>query len=91
MIKKIPILIEMAENYKIDRFINMGFLIKSPSQNYALINYLEENNAPLIMKGKLNPIFGYQPVVLKKKYGIDLKGLMEIYPMPEKNIGGKSR
>ena len=40
---------------------------------------------------KLNPIFSYQPGVLRKKYGIDIKVLMDKYPIPEKNMGGKVR
>ena len=69
MIKKMPILIEMAEYYKIDDHINTQFLLYSPSQNYALINYLIENDNPLVINEKLNPIFSYQPGVLRKKYG----------------------
>ena len=91
MIKKMPILIEMAEYYKIDDHINTNFLRHSPSQNYALINYLIENDNPLVINEKLNPIFSYQPVVLRKKYGIDIKVLMDKYPIPEKNMGGKVR
>ena len=91
MIKKMPILIEMAEYYKIDDHINTNFLLHSPSQNYALINYLIENDNPLVINEKLNPIFSYQPGVLRKKYGINIKVLMDRYPIPEKNIGGKVR
>ena len=91
MIKKMPILIEMAEYYKIDDHINTNFLRHSPSQNYALINYLIENDNPLVINEKLNPIFSYQPGVLRKKYGINIKVLMDRYPIPEKNIGGKVR
>ena len=91
MIKKMPILIEMAEYYKIDDHINTQFLLYSPSQNYALINYLIENDNPLVINEKLNPIFSYQPGVLRKKYGIDIKVLMDKYPIPEKNMGGKVR
>ena len=91
MIKKIPILVEMAEHYKIDNYINTTFLLHSPSQNYALINYLAESSTPLVIREKLNPIFSYQPGVLRKKYGIDIKILMDKYPIPEKNRGGKVR
>ncbi len=34
------------------------FLLFSPSQNFALINYLNDNNMPLIENDKLNMIFG---------------------------------
>ena len=83
MLIKLPILIDMAEKYQIDNFLNTSFLLFSPSQNYALIQYLNEKNKPLIIEGKLNPILGKQPGVLKKKYDIDLKELMKKYPMPE--------
>lgn len=82
MIKKIPILFEIAKEFKIDNYITIKYLIKSPSQNYAIINHLNDNNIPLVLDGKLNSIFGYNPGVLKKRYNIDLKKLMEKYPLP---------
>lgn len=91
MIKKMPILIGMAEYYKIDDYINTNFLLHSPSQDYALINYLIESSTSLVIHEKLNPIFSYQPGVLRKKYGIDLKMLMDKYPISEKNMEGKIR
>ena len=90
MLKKLPILFEMAEEYQIENYINTSFLSLSPSQNYALINYLLDNNLPLVIDNKLNTIFGKQPIVLKKKYGIDIKELMKKYPY-ENNIGGIKR
>ena len=90
MLKKLPILFEMAEEYQIENNINTSFLLFSPSQNYALINYLIDNNLPLVINNKLNTIFGKQPIVLKKKYGIDIKELMKKYPY-ENNIGGIKR
>ena len=90
MLKKLPILFEMAEEYQIENNINTSFLTLSPSQNYALINYLLDNNLPLVIDNKLNTIFGKQPIVLKKKYGIDIKELMKKYPY-ENNIGGIKR
>lgn len=83
MITKIPILLEIANFYQIEGYINTSFLLFSPSQNYALIKYLEENNLPLVENNKLNRIFGKQPGFLKKKYNIDLKNLMMIYPFDE--------
>ncbi|MGM9878715.1 MAG: hypothetical protein ACI31R_01660 [Bacilli bacterium] len=94
MIKKIPILIEMAETYDIDNFLNTSFFLKSPSQNYALIRYLEDNNIPLVIEEKLNPVFSNLPGVLRKKYDIDLKKLMELYPYKEsleEKKGGKKK
>lgn len=54
MITKIPILLEIANFYQIEEYINTSFLLFSPSQNYALIKYLEENNLPLVENNKLN-------------------------------------
>ena len=39
MIKKMPVLIELAEEYQIDKNLTTGFLCFSPSQNYALIRF----------------------------------------------------
>ena len=73
MLKKLPNLIKLAEYYEIDEFINFCYLKSSPSQNFALINYLLENNIPLIVNNKLNSVFSITSGVLKKKHGIDLK------------------
>ena len=79
MITKLPVLFKMAEYYKIDGYLNTSFLLFSPSQNFALINYLNDNNIPLIENDKLNKVFGKQPGFLKKKYGIDIKEQMLKY------------
>ena len=79
MITKLPVLFKMAEYYKIDGYLNTSFLLFSPSQNFALINYLNDNNMPLIENDKLNMVFGKQPGFLKKKYGIDIKEQMLKY------------
>ena len=86
MLKKIPILIKLAENYGFEECLNTNFLLHSPSQNYALIRYLKGNDIPLTINGKLNSIFGYQPGVIKKKYNIDLNILMDMYPFNEQEL-----
>jgi len=78
--------IKLAEDYEIDNYITINYLKKSISQNYALINYLVNNNKTLIEKERLNIIFNYQPGQLLKKYGIDLKQLQEIYPYEERKV-----
>ena len=89
MISKLPLLFRLAEENNIDGFLNTSFLLFSPSQNYALIQYLKENNLPLIIDGKLNPIFGKQPGLLKKKYNIDIKELIQKYTYEDvKKING---
>ena len=57
MISKLPIQIQMAEEYKISNYITTSFLLSAPSQNYAKINYLIDNNLSLTIDEKLNPIF----------------------------------
>ena len=89
MISKLPILLDLAERYGLSEYLNTSFILFSPSQNYALIKYLEEKNIPLIVDEKLNPIFGKQPGVLRKKYGIDIKEYMIKYPIEELEFGGK--
>ena len=79
MINKIPILIKIAEYYEIDEYLTTSFLLVAPSQNFALINYLNDNNIPLITNGKLNSVFGKHSGLLKKKYGIDIKEQMKKY------------
>ena len=81
MISKIPIIIQIVEAYDIDRYINTSFLLHSPSQDYALIQYLNENHIPLIIDDKLNSIFGMCPGVLRKKYNIDINDLIVKYPL----------
>ena len=91
MISKLTILISIAEEYNIDGYLNANYLLKSPSQDYALIQYFNENNIPLVIDNKLNSMFSKQPGVLKKKYNIDLDELIKKYPLSiEKyNNGGK--
>ena len=90
MISKLPLLFRLAEENNIDNFLNTSFLLFSPSQNYALIEHLKYNKLLLIIDGKLNPIFGKQPGLLKKKYNIDIKELIQKYPYEEdtKEING---
>ena len=90
MIDKAPILFELASQYDILDFITPSFLIKSPDQNYALINYLRAKNISLVNGEKLHPFFGMAPRVLLNKYGIDLKELMAEYPFDGIKRKGKA-
>ena len=89
VIKKLSILFEIAMDFEIKDYITTSYLRKSPSQNYAIINYLNDNNLPFVVDGKLNSMFNFQPIVLKKKYNIDLKEIMEMYPLPLKYEEGE--
>lgn len=89
IISKLPILFDIAEEYGLTNYLNLSFILFSPSQNYALIKYLEENNLNLIIDGKLNPIFGKASGLLKKKYNVNIKTCMEKYPLEKVNFGGK--
>ena len=89
VIKKLPILFEIAMDFEIEDYITKSYLLKSPSQNYAIISYLNDNNLPFVVDGKLNSMFNIQPMVLKKKYNIDLKEIMKIYPLPLKYEEGE--
>lgn len=92
MLSKLLIIIQIAENYNIDQYLNTSFLLFSPAHNYALIQYLNENYIPLIIEERPNPIFGKQPIILRKKYGIDINKLIIKYPLKIKDIGkGKQK
>ena len=89
MLIKLPSLIQMAEYYKIDEYLTISFLLLSPSHNFALINYLNDNNIPLIANGKLSPVFSKQASALKKNYGIDIKEQMRKYDFSKFNFAEK--
>lgn len=76
--------IALAKKLNIDGYIGINFIRKSLKQVYAIAMYLNNLNVPLIGdKGKLNSHFIYETTILKKKYNIDLKELVKMYPMPE--------
>ena len=85
---KIPVLLQMAQYYHIDEYISSTFFLLSPSQNYAVINYLLDSGIPLVINNKLSSLIGKKGAVLSKKFGIDLKELMKKYPYEEKNTKG---
>lgn len=77
--KRIIECIEFFESLGLESFITMSVFKKSKLQILSLIKHLKENNLPLIINKKLNPIFNVAPIVLKKKYNIDLKELEKKY------------
>ena len=91
MINKLPVLIKIAEYYEIDEYLTTSFLLVAPSQSFALINYLNDNNIPLIINGKLNSYLGKQPSALKKRYGIDIKEQIKKYDLSKFDFDKKNR
>ena len=75
--KRIEDAIEVAEDLNIGEWITTSFLRKSKIRLLALIHYVQDNQIPLIINEKLHPIFSTPSSVLKKKYQIDLKLLVE--------------
>ena len=75
--KRIIDAIEVAETFGIENWITITFLRKSKIQLLALIHYLQDNQIPLIINEKLHPFFSAAPSILKAKYHIDLKSLVE--------------
>jgi len=76
-IKRILDSIELFEKLGIEEFITISSMRKSPIQIMALYHYLEENGISIVIDGKLNAVFNIAPVLLKKRYGIDLKTLVD--------------
>jgi len=75
--KRILDSIELFEKLGIEEFITISSMRKSPIQIMALYHYLEENGISIVIDGKLNAVFNIAPVLLKKRYGIDLKTLVD--------------
>lgn len=69
----------LLTEYGIEQFITFAFMRRNLILQRNLIEYLVENNVPLVVekkgKFKLNPIFGASNSVLNKKYNIDIKNL----------------
>lgn len=92
MFKKMPVLIKLAEKYGIDGSLTTSCFMKSPSQFYAIINYLieigqrEGITAPLFKEGNLHPFFTYTSTQLKERFNIDLKELIKRYPFDEEKF-----
>ena len=81
---KIRASINLATKLNIEDYIGVNFIRKSLKQVYAIAMYLNNLKIPLVGEnGKLNPFFVYETTVLKKRYNIDLKELVKMYPMKE--------
>lgn len=68
--------IELFEEYGISKFICTNSLRKNSIEQRILLDYLIENKIDLIIDNKLNPIINATKRVLKEKYNIDIKEIM---------------
>ena len=62
---------------ELDEYITPSCLNLSPIQIKALYHYTKRNNILVIINGKLNPIFNVSPSMMLKRYGVNLKQLVE--------------
>ena len=76
-ITKIENIIKTMEELKLEEYITVTVLNLSPIQIKALYHYMKENNILIIIDGKLNPLFNVSPSIMLKRYGINLKQLVE--------------
>jgi len=79
-LKNIKLSIELFEEYGIGEFITNRCLRRNVELQRKLLEYLVENNIDLIFSKSdgsysLNPILNASSLDLKKKYGIDIKGV----------------
>ena len=56
------------EELKLEEYITPTCLKLSSIQIIALYNYIKENNIPIIIDDKLNPIFNLAPSIMLKRY-----------------------
>ena len=75
-ITKIEKIIETIEKLKLEKYITASCLNLSPIQIKALYHYLQDNNNPVIIDNKLNPLFNVAPLAMLKRYGVNLKQLV---------------
>jgi len=81
MVEKLPIQFELAEKYGFADSMKVKYLLKSPSENYAYIQYLIEKGIPFIdEEGKLHSIFDWTPKQLEAAMGVTREELMDKYP-----------
>lgn len=76
----------LFQEYGIDSYISVSCLRKNPNSQRVLLKYMVENDIPLITDEKINPMIIATNKVLKEKYRIDMKYLLE-----HEQKGGMSR
>ena len=80
--EKIRNSIKLSKHFNIDKFMTVNLVRKPLNQVYAIGSYLIEHNIPLVDNMKLHTFFSVEGIVLKRKYNIDIKKLVQLYPMP---------
>ena len=81
--KKIRNTIKVCEYFNIDSHMTVNLVRRPIEQVYAIACYLQSMNISLVDNMKLHAFFSYANSVLKKKYKIDVKKLVQLYPMPD--------
>ena len=80
--EKIRNSIKLSKYFDIDKFMTVNLVRKPLNQVYAIGSYLIDHNIPLVDNMKLHPFFSIEGSVAKKRYNIDIKKLVQLYPMP---------
>ena len=75
-IKKIREIIALFEELGLSDYLTNNIFVRSIKQTKAIYDYLIENNIPVIINGKLNPLFNCSKAIMLKRYGINLDELM---------------
>ena len=75
--------IELLERYGINIEENKFLLGKDYIELVCKINYLVQNNIPLVMDDKLNEIFWISYKKLEKKYGLTKEELFKYIEKPK--------
>ena len=69
--------IKIFEEYGIEDYITTNAIRKNPIELRKLLGYLVQNNISLVVDNKLNKVINATKKVMKEKYGIDIKYIME--------------
>ena len=78
-INKIREIIALFEELGLSDYLTNSIFLKSIKQIKVTYDYLIENNIPVIINDKLNPLFNCSKAIMLKYYGINLDELMNRY------------
>ena len=88
--EKIRNSIKLGKHFNIDKFMTVNLVRKPLNQVYAIGCYLMKRNISLVDNMKLHTFFSIEGIVLKRKYNIDIKKLVQLYPMPDNLLNERS-